>query len=319
MELAQNYVYMVYRLGSFSKAAEKLFISQPSLSATVKKLERELGFLIFDRRSTPLQLTIEGKIYIEYLEEIRENERIMLSRVESLAEKQREELIVGSIGIVARTVLPKICKEFLKSHSDVNLRLDFGDDMPLLSNVEKIEHNRMNIALEYTYNDKIMNAIPLATERYFLAFTRECPGTEELIPFAVGIYEVLSEKRLVADKRIYNIIPDKFTVFRREFHTKSGELEAYVNKITRPVCRVVNSRHRGIYYDLMLMGIGATFVTDIIAATEKERSRDVFFIPIEHGRTLYAIYKKGRALNKSEEDFIALLREAFNKPKNEMF
>ena len=52
-----RYVYEVYKEMSFSKAARNLFISQPSLSAAVKKEEAQIGFPIFDRSSNPIQLT----------------------------------------------------------------------------------------------------------------------------------------------------------------------------------------------------------------------------------------------------------------------
>ena len=46
----KKYVYEVYKTRSFSKAAANLYISQPSLSATIKKIETRLGTPIFDRR-----------------------------------------------------------------------------------------------------------------------------------------------------------------------------------------------------------------------------------------------------------------------------
>ena len=48
-----EYVYEVYLEKSFSKAAEKLFISQPSLSANVKRVEHHIGYPIFDRSTKP--------------------------------------------------------------------------------------------------------------------------------------------------------------------------------------------------------------------------------------------------------------------------
>ena len=65
-----KYVYTVYRLKSFSLAAQELFISQPSLSRAVKKAEEVLGAPIFNRKTLPISLTAEGKIYIEALEKM---------------------------------------------------------------------------------------------------------------------------------------------------------------------------------------------------------------------------------------------------------
>ena len=59
---SMNYVYEVYKERSFSKAAANLYISQPSLSATVKKVEERIGAPIFDRSVSPIQLTESGII-----------------------------------------------------------------------------------------------------------------------------------------------------------------------------------------------------------------------------------------------------------------
>lgn len=59
-----KYVYEVYQERSFSKAAKKLYITQPALSAMVKKAEMEIGQPIFDRSTIPLTLTDAGRYYI---------------------------------------------------------------------------------------------------------------------------------------------------------------------------------------------------------------------------------------------------------------
>ena len=53
-------VLQILKDGTISQAAKNLFVSQPSLSQCIKKIENELGMQIFDRRQTPLQLTAFG-------------------------------------------------------------------------------------------------------------------------------------------------------------------------------------------------------------------------------------------------------------------
>jgi len=64
----KEYVYAVYTEKSFSKAAQKLFVSQPWLSSTIKKVEQELGLPLFDRSTTPISLTEAGQYYVEGVE-----------------------------------------------------------------------------------------------------------------------------------------------------------------------------------------------------------------------------------------------------------
>ena len=79
-----HYVYEVYKEMNFSKAASNLFISQPSLSAAVKKAENQIGFPIFDRSSNPIQLTELGKEYIRSIETIMEIENSFQNYVNSV-------------------------------------------------------------------------------------------------------------------------------------------------------------------------------------------------------------------------------------------
>ena len=64
-------VYAIYRYGSFSKAADELFISQSSLSMAIQRIETEIGVPLFDRRQHPVKLTQAGQELIRYYQEIK--------------------------------------------------------------------------------------------------------------------------------------------------------------------------------------------------------------------------------------------------------
>ena len=57
----KEYVYAVYEEKSFSKAAQKLYITQPALSTAIKKVEKKIGTPIFDRSTSPIGLTPGGR------------------------------------------------------------------------------------------------------------------------------------------------------------------------------------------------------------------------------------------------------------------
>ena len=319
MNLAQKYAYTVYREESFSKAAKKLFISQPSLSEMVKKLEGELGFLIFDRSQNPLRLTPQGMLYMEYLGEAFENERVMLERIRSISETPNQELIIGGGSFLSRSILPLACREFLREHPDVNIKLDFSDSVPYGSMAEKLENDRLNFALMYSYHSRRMTGIPLMEEQFFLAFTRDCPGAKDFEPYAMDIDSVIEGEKFTADQRLYDTVPGEMRIIFRDFYTSDPRLETYINQFPISHCRVIDSHHRGVFYDLMLMGQGALFVTDWIAAIERYRSRDVRFVPIDNKRTLKAVYKKGRIVSKEEQAFISVLSDLCGRPKSVLF
>ena len=66
----KDLIYTVYREGSISRAAQRLFVAQPSLSVMIHKIEEEVGAPLFDRSSKPIRLTEAGKEYIKATEEI---------------------------------------------------------------------------------------------------------------------------------------------------------------------------------------------------------------------------------------------------------
>ena len=70
----KDLIYTIYEELSFSKAAQKLFIAQPSLSLTVKKLEQQLGVPLFDRTTKPISMTEAGMEYIHAVEQLRSTE-----------------------------------------------------------------------------------------------------------------------------------------------------------------------------------------------------------------------------------------------------
>jgi len=90
-----KYVISIAQQGSMTKAAASLGISQPALSLGLTHLENDLGFKIFNRRSIPIRLTPEGKIYLEYINRLQVLSEDFKRRLE---EYQSEENGVASIG-----------------------------------------------------------------------------------------------------------------------------------------------------------------------------------------------------------------------------
>lgn len=84
MELRQfTYVNQVAECGNFTKAAAKLFISQPALSNYISKVEGDLGVKLFDRSATPLKLTYAGEQYLK-------RAKVILGQMEDMNRELRD-------------------------------------------------------------------------------------------------------------------------------------------------------------------------------------------------------------------------------------
>ncbi len=124
MTLTQiEYIVAVERNGSFVTAAEKCFVTQPTLSMQIQKLEEELGVKIFDRNHHPIIATDMGK---KILEQAR-NVLFERDKIDELIRSQKEELIgslnIGVIPTVAPSILPVTLKSFVKKHPKLDISI----------------------------------------------------------------------------------------------------------------------------------------------------------------------------------------------------
>ena len=95
MQPEMKYIYTVYQCGSFSKAAEKLFLTQPALSISVQKVEHEVGMPLFNRDKKPLEITEAGMIYIQKIEQIQHLEQELAMQLNDLTDLKTGHLRVG--------------------------------------------------------------------------------------------------------------------------------------------------------------------------------------------------------------------------------
>lgn len=124
MELHQlRYVHAVAQAGSFTRAAEELYLAQPSLSVQVRKLEKELGVALFQRLGRQVVLTAAGEAFLEHVEPVLfhvEQARAQAIAVRSL---ERGRLAIGVLPSVGATLLPEVLADYRSAHPGIEVRL----------------------------------------------------------------------------------------------------------------------------------------------------------------------------------------------------
>ena len=118
-----KYVYEVYKEKSFSKASASLFISQPSLSANVKRIENRIGSPIFDRSTKPLQLTEVGEHYIQAIEKIMDIENNLENFIRDLGDLKTGTLNIGGSNFFSSWVLPSLIADFSQKFPNIQISL----------------------------------------------------------------------------------------------------------------------------------------------------------------------------------------------------
>ena len=102
--------------GSFSAAARHLFVSQPSLSQCIKKIEAELGTKLFDRSQTPLKLTAAGEIYLKNAKIIQHLKCEMVKQTTDLQHLKAGVLTIGSSRTRSSCFLKRPLVEFHRKY-----------------------------------------------------------------------------------------------------------------------------------------------------------------------------------------------------------
>ena len=169
-----SYVLAVAEEQNFTKAAKKCYVTQPTLSMQIQKLEDELDILIFDRGKKPIELTEVGKKIVHQARNI-VNESF---RIQDIVDQQKGfiggEFRLGVIPTVMPTLLPMFLKTFLKKHSKVKLIIEELTTEEIITRINK-GHLDAAIAATPLENDTIKERV-----LYYEPFTAYIPKNHRL-------------------------------------------------------------------------------------------------------------------------------------------
>ncbi|MEB8344468.1 LysR substrate-binding domain-containing protein [Flavobacteriaceae bacterium KMM 6898] len=131
-----QYVLAVAEYQNFTLAAEKSFVTQPTLSMQVQKLEDELDILIFDRSKKPISVTEVGQKIVSQAKNI-VNEA---NRIKDIVDQEKGfiggEYTLGIIPTIMPTLLPMFLKTFIKKYPKVNLIIKEQNTDSLIRNIQ---------------------------------------------------------------------------------------------------------------------------------------------------------------------------------------
>jgi len=153
-----KYVLAVAEYQNFTKAAEKTFVTQPTLSMQIQKLEEELDILIFDRSKKPIELTSVGQKIVNQAKNIVNEAERMQDVVDQEKGFIGGEFKLGIIPTVMPTLLPMFLKTFSNRYPKVHLRIE---ELSTEDIIEKLMDGHLDAAIAATplYNDKIKERV----------------------------------------------------------------------------------------------------------------------------------------------------------------
>jgi len=176
-----EYIIALDTYRHFVTAAEKCFVTQPTITIQVKKLEDEIGFLIFDKSKSPFKPTALGELFITkskvILREVNELKNMVSTELDNLV----GEYIVGVIPTVSPYLIPLISGSFSKKHPDTVLIIEEMQSDQIISALQKRE---IDIGILVTpLNEPFIREIKLYNEPFvFYGEKERFPDKKEVSP-----------------------------------------------------------------------------------------------------------------------------------------
>src|SRR5271166_1456031 len=134
----------ISKLGSFSRAGQKLFRSQPAVSAQIRQLEQEYGQKLFDRVGKSVQLTAAGDVLLEYAGKLLTLRNESLRAVADQASTQRGTLAVGANEATCLYALPQTFAEYNRRFPTVQISIYRNFSHKVL---EKVEDGTVDVGI----------------------------------------------------------------------------------------------------------------------------------------------------------------------------
>jgi LysR family transcriptional regulator, hydrogen peroxide-inducible genes activator len=172
MELHQlRYVCAIAETGSFSRAAERCQVAQPSLSQQVIKLEEDLGAKLFDRLGRSIRLTEAGRAFMPHARSILDQMEAARSSVADKNADVRGSVAVGAIPTIAPYLMPRYTAAFAKNYPDAKVRI-VEETTPIL--VESLRDLSIDLAiLALPLRHKDLELLPIRTEPLFAVLPKD--------------------------------------------------------------------------------------------------------------------------------------------------
>jgi len=113
----------IARQGSFTRAADKLFLTQPALSLQVRALEAELGEALFERAPNRLRLTVAGELLYGHAQVVLARLEVARGEISALQERLRGRLVLATSDTNCTYVLPGVLQDFRAAHPQVEIEI----------------------------------------------------------------------------------------------------------------------------------------------------------------------------------------------------
>lgn len=307
----KKYVYEVYREKSFSKAAQNLYISQPSLSARIKKIEDRIGFPLFDRSTSPLQVTEVGEVYIEAAEEIYRIEQRVENYINNLTTLKTGHLFIGASNLFAAYILTPLITQFKQKYPEVRIHVTEGNTTQLES---MLGNNLLDFVIDnYQYDSALYNKELYCRENILLAVPKCFSVHEHLEKYQLS-YDNIKNQSYLSDS-YPAVLLNEFSEIPFIMLTPGNNTRVRGDRLCREAGFhpniILEFNQQATAYMSASTQLGATFISDILVSRLPSFENLVYYKLDGDAakRQVFFYYKNHKYKTRVMEEFLAMVHE----------
>lgn len=309
----KDLIYTIYEERSFSKAAQKLFIAQPSLSLTVKKLEDQLGMPLFDRTTKPIGMTEAGMEYIRAVEQLRSVEESFENYIRKVNQMEAGSLGLGSNQLLSSLILPRYIDRFVQSYPNIHLTLLDANSTTLEN---ELNSGRLDLVIDnHILPAELFEQQQITSECLLLAVPEQWPENKKAAGYQLRYQDILDGKHRDPHQKhvplsIFESVP--FILMNRNNDTRTQTDAIFQQEHFDP--KVLFEMDRlATLYTYIEMGTAASIVSDtlVYGLRRRDHSRICFYtLPGKHAwRDLYLSYRKNKHRSLAMLRFMELIKD----------
>lgn len=284
--------------GSFSKAAKELFLTQPTISAHIAALEKELNVRLFVRNTKEVSMSDDGRELYQYARQIIDLQKKIEERFESGKDGGKHLITIAASTIPAQYLLPKVLIQFNEKYPQEQFKILETDSSKVVTQI--VDHvadvgftgtvlEKKHCRYIPFYKDELVIITP-NTEKYRKLREESVDNIEWIMEEHIIMREEGSGTRKEAQKQLKHagIVTDNLKIIA------SIENQETIKKSVR-------------------QGMGISILSKLATADEVEAGFMLAFpIPeADKGRDINLVYNKNYQLSRSAERFIRVVKEVY--------
>jgi LysR family transcriptional regulator, hydrogen peroxide-inducible genes activator len=284
MEINQlRYVCAIAETSSFSRAAERCQVAQPSLSQQVLKLEKDLGAKLFDRLGRSVRLTEAGRAFLPHARSILTQMETARSSVADKCADVRGSVAVGVIPTIAPYLMPRYTTAFAKKYPEAKLRIVEETTPVLIEGLRDLSIDLAILALPLRHKD--LELFPLRTEPLFAVLPKDHP-------------RAAAESLALKDLR-----GESFVMLRDGHCFRDLSIAACANARVTPRIAFESGQFSSLF-GMVAAGVGISLVPEM-AIDLNAGCRYVRLSDARATRTIVAAILHGRSFNRVQQAFLS--------------